>query len=238
MINIGDRIGKLEILDNNRIRINNSYYYKVKCECGKEYNVQCSSIKNNKTTQCKDCYNKFKRLTVNIGDRYKDWKVLDTPKLVNNQLRCKVQCTCGNIRYITTSQLLSNKYERCKKCNDGKLLNGFRIGFLRKIERNAYTRNIEYSSLLTPYFLYKLLEKQNFRCALSGEELLDENNNLDKPQEELNLSLDRIDSNIGYLPNNVQWVTKQINWSKSTLNNQEFLKLCKQVINHANQQPS
>ena len=33
-------------------------------------------------------------------------------------------------------------------------------------------------------------------------------------------------------------VTKQINWSKSTLNNQEFLKLCKQVINHANQQPS
>ena len=237
-MNIGDKIGKLEIIDNNRIKINNSYYYRVKCECGKEYNVQCSSIKNSKTTQCKGCYNKSKRLDVNIGDIYKEWKVLETPMLINNQLRCKVQCSCGNIRYITTSQLLSNKYEKCKKCSDGKLLNGFRIGFIRKIERNAYSRNIEYSPLLTSKFLYKLLEKQNFKCALTGEYLLDENLNLDKPQEELNLSLDRINSNIGYLPNNVQWVTKQVNLSKSTLNNQEFLNLCKKVINHANQHPS
>ena len=78
----------------------------------------------------------------------------------------------------------------------------------------------------------------NFKCALTGENLLDESLNLDKSQEELNLSLDRINSNIGYLPNNVQWVTKQVNWSKSILNNQEFLNLCKKVINHANQQPS
>ena len=237
-MNIGDKVGKLEIIDNNRIKVNNSYYYKVRCECGKEYNVQCSSIKNHRTTQCKECYNKSKRLDVNIGDIYKEWKVLETPILINNQLRCKVQCSCGNIRYITTSQLLSDKYEKCKKCSDGKLLNGFRIGFLRKIERNAHSRNIEYSPLLTSEFLYKLLEKQNFKCALTGEYLLDENLNLDKPQEELNLSLNRINSNIGYLPNNVQWVTKQVNWSKSTLNNQEFLDLCKKVINHANQQPS
>lgn len=237
-MNIGDKIGKLEIIDNNKIKINNSYYYKVKCECGKEYNVQYSSIKNRKTIQCKECYNKSKRLQVNIGDIYKDWKVLEIPKLINSQLRCKVQCTCGNIRFITTSQLLSNKYKRCKRCNDSELLNGFRIGFLRKIERNAYNRNIEYSSLLTSQFLYKLLEKQNFKCALTGEDLLNEDLNLDKPQEELNLSLDRIDSNIGYLSNNVQWVTKQVNWSKNTLNNEEFLNLCKKVINYANQQLS
>ena len=237
-MNIGDKIGKLEIIDNNRIRINNGYYYKVKCECGKEYNVQCSSIKNGKTVQCKDCYNKSRRLQVNIGDVYKDWKVLEALKLINNQLKCKVQCTCGNIRFITTSQLLSNKYKKCKKCNDGKLLNKFRPGFLKKIERGANIRNIEYSPLLTSQFLYKLLEKQNFKCALTGENLLDESLTLDKPQKELNLSLDRINSNIGYVPNNVQWVTKQVNWSKSMLNNQEFINLCNKVINHANQQPS
>ena len=39
MINIGDRFGKLTILESKRTRIKNSYYYKVKCDCGKEYIV-------------------------------------------------------------------------------------------------------------------------------------------------------------------------------------------------------
>lgn len=239
MINIGDKFGKLEIIDNKRIKIKNSFYYLVKCECGKIYNVQCSSLKNGKTIQCKSCYYKSKRLIVNIGDKYGEWTVIDNPISIKGQRKCKVQCSCGNIRLISISQLTRNdKYLMCKKCNDGKLLNGFRSGFITKIKRNAFNRKIEFSELLTPKYLYELLKNQNFKCVFTNDNLLLEDMSLDHSQKELNLSLDRIDSNLGYIPGNVQWVTKQVNWCKNTLNNQEFINLCQKVINHANQQPS
>lgn len=239
MIKIGDKFGDLEVLDNKKVKIKQSYYIKVKCKCGKEYLVQISSLTNNKVTKCKSCYNIDKRLKVNIGEKYGEWTVLEYPIIIKRQIRCKVKCSCGNIRIITSSQLVrSDKYNQCKKCANGKLLNNFRSGFLSKIKRNAINRGISFSDKLTSEYLYNLLKSQNFKCALTGDNLLPNDNSLDHKQEELNLSLDRIDSSVGYEIGNVQWVTKQINWSKSTLNNQEFLNLCQKVINHANQQPS
>lgn len=51
-------------------------------------------------------------------------------------------------------------------------------------------------------------------------------------------SLDRINSNLGYEPNNVQWVHKDINKMKLDYNQQYFINMCTYVVNHANQQPS
>jgi hypothetical protein len=42
-------------------------------------------------------------------------------------------------------------------------------------------------------------------------------------------SLDRIDSSIGYVEGNVQWIYKPLNTMKGTLSNQEFIQLCKEV---------
>ena len=44
-----------------------------------------------------------------------------------------------------------------------------------------------------------------------------------------NASLDRIDNSKGYIKGNVQWVTKDINMCKRTLNNESFIVLCKKV---------
>lgn len=239
MVNIGDVFGKLIVLDNTKVKLKNSYYYKVRCSCGKEYLVQCMSLVHNKTTQCKSCAVLNKRTLINKGDSYNSWTVIEPNILIDKQLRHRVRCSCGNERLITSSQLTSNnKYIQCKKCNDGKLLSGFRTGFLAKIQRSAILRNKEFSIDLTPEYLYSILESQNFKCALSGEELLPLDGSLDHRQQDINISLDRIDSSKGYIINNVQWVTKQINWAKNTLTNEEFISLCSKVVNHANQQPS
>lgn len=239
MVNIGDTFGKLTVLDNTKVKIKNSYYYKVQCSCGKEYLVQCMSLVHDKTTQCKSCAVLNKRTLINVGDSYNNWTVIESNIVINKQLRHRVRCSCGNERLITSSQLTSNnKYIQCKKCNDGKLLNGFRTGFLVKIQRNAILRNKEFSSDLTPEYLYNLLESQNFKCALSGEELLPLDGSLDHKQQDMNISLDRIDASKGYIIDNVQWVTKQINWAKNTLNNEDFVALCSKVVNYVNQQPS
>lgn len=47
-----------------------------------------------------------------------------------------------------------------------------------------------------------------------------------------------IDSNIGYEPNNVQWVHKDVNKMKWAFDQQHFIDVCIKIANHANQQPS
>ena len=42
-------------------------------------------------------------------------------------------------------------------------------------------------------------------------------------------SIDRIDSSIGYVIGNVQWVHKQVNFMKGTMEQKEFIKFCKLI---------
>lgn len=142
------------------------------------------------------------------------------------------------MREWTLYACFPNKYFKCRRCTSGNIISGFREGFLNSFKRSAASRGIFYSEDLTPEYLYKLLESQNFRCALSGYKLLP-NDTLDDTKQNLNLSLDRIDSSKGYEVGNVQWVTKYVNWAKNDLSQEDFIHLCIAVANkHANQQPS
>lgn len=239
MVNIGDKFGKLTILENSRTRIKNSYYYKVKCDCGKEYYAQCSSVKNGRTTMCKECSNINRRLQIPIGYKFGTWTVITSGELVNGQWKYLVQCTCGNTRYMPASQIMNNdRYNTCRRCSLGKIFSNFRESFLNNIKKNAFSRGKEFAEDVTPEYLYSLLEEQDFKCALTGDSLLPEDNSLDHIRKELPLSLDRIDSSKGYIRGNIQWVTKRANWMKGDMTTQEFLIMCSKVLNHANQQPS
>jgi len=45
-------------------------------------------------------------------------------------------------------------------------------------------------------------------------------------------SLDRIDSNHGYINKNVQWIHKSINKMKMDMKEARFIELCTAIINH------
>ena len=87
-------------------------------------------------------------------------------------------------------------------------------------------RNIPFE--VTIPYLWDLFLEQNKKCAITGD-------NLDTIN---NASLDRIDSNKGYVIGNVQWVTKQANLSKHVMSMNQLYDFCKKVLQHANQQPS
>jgi hypothetical protein len=44
--------------------------------------------------------------------------------------------------------------------------------------------------------------------------------------------LDRIDSNLGYVVGNVQWVLKEINIMKHTMSHDYFINLCSIISNN------
>ncbi|RLD70194.1 MAG: hypothetical protein DRI98_08575 [Bacteroidetes bacterium] len=50
-------------------------------------------------------------------------------------------------------------------------------------------------------------------------------------------SIDRIDSNKGYVSDNVQWTCWAVNRAKGDLTNDDFIKLCRAVVERCNDYP-
>jgi len=71
-------------------------------------------------------------------------------------------------------------------------------------------------------YLNKLWEKQDDKCAYTGIELTLPKGHRSDPR--FLASIDRIDSNIGYLKGNVQVVSTCINLMKTTLSHEEVLE--------------
>lgn len=59
-------------------------------------------------------------------------------------------------------------------------------------------------------------------CALSNVPL----SSIDKA------SLDRIDSSLGYIEGNLQWVHKDVNKMKNDFNQDHFIEFCKLIAKH------
>lgn len=74
--------------------------------------------------------------------------------------------------------------------------------------------------------MWNLFIIQNRKCALSGLEL-----SFPKTSEDQSYtaSIDRIDSALGYVEGNVQWVHKDINMMKNKYNQEYFIQMCKLI---------
>ena len=90
------------------------------------------------------------------------------------------------------------------------------------LKRGAADRNIKVS--ITKEQLHKVLVQSNGKCAISGLALDTMFNSCVKA------SIDRIDSNRGYTLNNIQVVASCVNIAKSDLPQEDFIKLCKSVV--------
>jgi len=96
----------------------------------------------------------------------------------------------------------------------------------KRIKEIAERRKIEFTVEME--YLWDLLLKQNKKCAYSGIELVFGVNT--KDLKSATASLDRIDSSLGYIEGNVQWVLKDINMMKQQLSHARFLELCKIIV--------
>lgn len=77
-------------------------------------------------------------------------------------------------------------------------------------------------------YLVNLFNKQEGKCAYTGRKLVFDINN------ENRLSVDRYNSDKGYIKGNVRWVTWIVNNSKQDSTMEQYLKLCKDVLEYSN----
>ncbi len=99
------------------------------------------------------------------------------------------------------------------------------------MRNNARHRNLVFDIKIEQ--AWELFTKQNGKCALSGVQLtFSKSYNRElaySERTETTASLDRIDSSIGYVVGNLQWVHKHINLMKGSLSTEDFIKYCRLV---------
>lgn len=98
------------------------------------------------------------------------------------------------------------------------------------IKNAADKRNISFNLKIED--AWNLFIKQERKCAYTGLELTFPERDKDRRYGRRDASLDRIDSNIGYSIENVQWIHKDINAMKMSLSENEFLELIRLIYNH------
>lgn len=111
------------------------------------------------------------------------------------------------------------------KGKDNKAWQGgeFLYGWLyNKVYASALKRGHECT--VTLVYLEDLFIKQDKKCALSGIPLT-----FGRSSATTTASLDRIDSKVGYVEGNVQWLHKDINMMKQRIDNCLFVQYCKLV---------
>lgn len=134
----------------------------------------------------------------------------------------EIECqNCKNISNLGKSNLIRTK--DCKFCtprnNLGPLNPRWRGGkiipkdYFSALKRNSISRNLDFNISID--FIESLYEKQKGLCFYTGE-------NIDFFTK--TASLDRINSNIGYIETNVQWVHKDINAIKTDIHHDKFIQ--------------
>ena len=141
------------------------------------------------------------------------------------------ECKCGRTVSVRGSSLRDGHSTSCGCLTEagpnnvqwtgaGKLSGTYVATALGGARRRGICFNI------TAQDMWDQLEKQQFKCALTGVALV---LNSKQGKYDGNSSLDRIDSTVGYEKNNIQWVHKIVNKMKLDHTQPEFIKWCNLV---------
>lgn len=148
----------------------------------------------------------------------------------------KVKHKCGRVFDFRTCLVKKQNY--CKGCldeyikdNHGSNHKSWKgVGELSSdlfttIRLNAKDRKLDFD--LDLEYLWNLFLSQNRKCALSGLDIY-LNEKCDEKKYKT-ATLDRIDSKLGYIKGNVQWLHRDVNKIKSNLPEDYLFNLCGKI---------
>lgn len=165
-----------------------------------------------------------------IQDRINKTGVINVDPIGSVNKKIRFLCPfCSSVFTTTPHRVATNHTKSCGCVSLGSRTGGKYISgnFINHIKRGAKSRHLEYK--LSNEFLDTLLEKQEFKCALTKEPLKYGYVNV----IDYTASLDRINSSIGYIESNVQWLHKDVNLAKQKLSQEDFIELCRKVTENA-----
>jgi len=176
-----------------------------------------------------------------LGQKSGELEIIDFEVKFNekyNRKRTYAICKCKKCNK-TNFSILPYNFIKQKSCGcdriwnsppsreDSSLYKGYKgisSKFINKTKERSFNKKLEFD--LTLKFLWKLYQKQNKKCALTGEDI---HFGFDSKSTGATASIDRIDSKKGYIKDNVQWVHVDINYMKHKLSTSQFINWCEKV---------
>lgn len=240
---IDKRMGFIKIISiEDPLPNQRTIYFKVKCDCGKNFSLSLGRVVANKYKSCGCKRNNSPRPSLRgaqinkredlTGKRFGKL-VAQKMDFTNKKSKWICLCDCGNIKSIKTYALTHGLTKTCNKCErygenhfnwtGYKEISG---KFFNKIKNNAKSRNLIFN--ITTKQIYEKFLQQKRKCALSN--ILLTFPTLSGASDG-NASLDRIDNNEGYFLENVQWVEKNINFLKQDFNEKQLFEYCMFITN-------
>lgn len=205
-------------------------------KCGQKSTINPRSLYRNGSTGCRKCPKAKSRgeRQLKIGQIINDLKVLRVElQPYGKGYRNFWIFECQNCNKVFRKRLGSESkyvsgFHACSDCNK-KSGNRFKSPFIKKnisrvfksLRTGAIKRGLAFDIIIRD--MTDCFEKQNGLCVLTGVPICIEDGTA---------SLDRIDSNLGYSTENIQWLYKPINFMKSSFEESEFVRLCKLVASH------
>ena len=145
----------------------------------------------------------------------------------------KCHCDCGNIQFAITSELRRKRVKSCGCIHAEAVSKALYKGcgdisrtYWNKLKEQAKRRGIVFN--LEIEYAWKLFCEQDGKCSISGLPIV-LNKGYASRKNNQTASLDRVDSDKGYVTGNVTWVYKTINFMKLDLPLSEFISFCKAV---------
>jgi hypothetical protein len=166
------------------------------------------------------------------GQKYGKWVVIDGIPVIDKEAKILCKCTECNVteKYVPAYQLVTGVSKRCSVCGYSNKLdqNPSWRGFgkipgskLSRIINGAKNREIEFNLEIS--YLSELYNNQKGLCYYTKIPIEFSDNTA---------SLERLNSSLGYLKDNVVWVHKNLNIMKRDLSFDDFLKICRMVVNN------
>jgi hypothetical protein len=165
-----------------------------------------------------------------VGKKFNLLTVLDRHVDDKGRTSYTCLCDCGNTAVIKGDGVFSGKTRSCGCLLSRKGIDNPNWGgageisgqVFSSIRGGAASRNLEFN--ISVEYIWDLFLKQNRKCAISGLDLCFAINDQEKTA-----SLDRIDSNLGYTQQNIQWVHKYVNFLKREIHDIDFFTIVKHV---------
>jgi hypothetical protein len=233
----GQRFGRLTVLDQVLEPHAGSIRWRCRCECGKIAIVSVSKLRHGHTRSCGCLHHDIisKRQEVPIGAVFGNLVVVaeknKTYRKNSKAYAYLCRCTCGRSAVAEASKLLGGRATACQVCKREKGSKNARWNGCGEISGSCWNRvkaNAKVRKLslnVTIQNVWDLFLHQNRKCALTGTPLV-----FSTKSAEQNASLDRIDSSVGYEPDNIQWVLKDVNKMKVNLPEEHFIGLCRKIV--------
>lgn len=202
----------------------------IRCtECKRERTIRYASIFKRKNGGI--CCGRIADLT---GRKFGCLSTTGKFKIIDSVSYWECSCDCGGeLKYYKNQNLTRGFSTTCgesihKIGSKSKLWKGcgeISAQYWHRIKDGAKERGFPISIDLA--YMWDLFLKQDGKCALTGVEIRFGDRVRDR--ENFTASLDRIDSKIGYIEGNLQWVHKIVNIMKGKLTDSEFIYWCSKV---------